>query len=86
MNEHAANLRRLVGAPHPSLDACVGAAGGALTGQKGGQIARCEPYERIHGVQRSDDEFPDFAVGHRIAGARTHDLHNNAFVEYEALT
>ena len=42
-HEHALDLGGLVGAPHPALDAHVGAAAGAGAGQGGGEVAEREP-------------------------------------------
>ncbi len=84
MHEHALHLRRLVGAAHPALDPQVGAAAGTRAGQHGGEVAGAEADQRVVGVeQRGDDDLADFARRDGIAGARTHDFDEHAFVDDE---
>ena len=85
MHEHSLHLGRLVGAPHPALDAQVGAAAGARARQHRGQIAGAEADQRIVGVEeRRHDDFADLARRDRIAGAGAHDLDQHAFVDRPA--
>ena len=53
MHEHALDLRRLVGAAHPALDAHVGAAARRRAGQQRRQVAGAEADQRIVGVERA---------------------------------
>ena len=36
-------------------------------------------------MQRGDDDLADLAVGHRVVGARAHDLHQHALVHHQPL-
>ena len=74
MHEHAAHLGRLVGAPHPSADAQVGAPARARTGKHRGQVAGGEAHQRIVRIEGCNYNFADLAVGKRFAAAGPDDL------------
>jgi hypothetical protein len=63
VHEHAAHLGGLVGAPHPALDARVGAARWGRAGQHGRQVAGAKADERVVGVERGDHQFPTSPSG-----------------------
>ena len=74
MHEHALDLGGLVGAPHPALDAQVGAAARAAPGEKRGQIARAEADQRVLRGERGHHHFTDLALpppARRCPGARS---------------
>ena len=84
--KHAANFHRLVSPTHPSLDAGVGAAGGAVARQKCRQIACTETNQWVVRVERGDDQFAHFALGHRVARARANNFNDHAFVNDKAFS
>ena len=61
------------------------AAGRAAARQDGAEVAGAEAHQRVVRVQRGHHHLADLAVGHRLAGARAHDLDDHAFVEHQAL-
>ena len=85
VHEHAAYLGRLVGPAQPAANALVGTAGRADPGQQRREIAGAETDQRVIGIERRHHDLADIAQRHDVAGARTHDLEDHAFVDDQAL-
>ncbi len=85
VHEEAARLGGLVGAPHPPLDARVGAPARARPREHRREVAGGEAHQRIVLVEGGDDHLPHLARGHRVAGAGPDDLEDHLLVDDEAL-
>ena len=84
MDEHALDLRGLVGTAQPAANARVGAAAGRHARQDRGKVAGTEADQRIVGIETGDHDFADFAVGQHLARAGAHDFENQFFFEHQA--
>ena len=84
-HEHALDLRGLVGAAHPALDAQIGAPAGACARQHRGEVAKRQPDPWMMRIERGDDDFADVAQRHRIAGTGFDDFQNQVLVHGHAL-
>ena len=84
MHKHAADLDSLVGPSHPALDARVGATASAATRHDGREVTGAKANQRIVRVERGDNQFADFAFGHRVARAGANDFYNHTFVKHQA--
>ena len=80
------DLRCLIGAAHPPLDAGVGVAGGTVTGQGGSQVTHSKPDQRMVWFKRGHDNLADLARTDRIAGAGPHDFENEILVHDQPVT
>ena len=85
MNEDTLDLGRLVGASQPAFDAHVGSATRADAGEYGREVTGGKTDQRIIRIETGDDDFADFAVGHRIARSRTNDFEQNLLFDDQPL-
>ena len=83
-HEHALDLRGLIGAAHPALDAQVGAPARARAGQRRREVAEREADLRVMRIEVRDHDLADIALGDRVAGARPHDLDDQVLVDDHA--
>ena len=86
VHKHAADLGGLVSTAHPAFDALAGAARGASARQDGRQVSRAETDQWVIGVEHRDHHFTDLTIGHRVSGARSHDLDDHALVDHQTFT
>src|SRR5829696_9703132 len=66
--EHALDLRGLIGAAHPALDAQVGAPARARAGERRREVAEREADLRVMRIEVRDHDLADIALGDRVAG------------------
>ena len=83
MDEHALDLGRLVGAPHPAPEPDVGAPAGGASGQQRRQVAGGEADQRVIGIEGGDDHLAHLAGRHRIACAGANDLDQQLLLDDE---
>src|SRR6185437_17136016 len=84
IDEHAAYLGALIGAPHPASNARIGPAAGALPGEDRREIAGGEAQQRVGAVEGGDNNLADLAFADRFAGAWSDDLDDDALIDDHA--
>mmetsp|Transcript_23540 Transcript_23540/g.41601 ORF Transcript_23540/g.41601 Transcript_23540/m.41601 type:complete len:366 (-) Transcript_23540:4288-5385(-) len=79
-HKHPLDLGRLIGSTHPAFDPHIRPTTGALPRHHSAHIARGKTDQRVVRVQRRHNHFAHLTRCHRVAGARRHDLDNDALV------
>ena len=82
--EHRAHFGTLVGTAHPALDAHVCAAAGTRPFEHRREVSRAETDQRIVLVEGGHHDLADFSRRNRVAGAGTHDLEKQSFLDDHA--